>query len=309
MTHNGGNPKEMLPLPKLKENRKFIKRREKVEQKRREEEERELMALRVGKNRKTARKAMATTGAKKPKERRPKTVVANAPTGRETFAKHEAKNLVKKLKESKKKKGETGKPAVSVPEPRLSESPAMNDGGVEARGRALLTKIIQGDAALPQEVETPQPDGTTYEDEVLAKANEFFSNLHKRERALNTAAAKHLRRLREINRRGGDKDGFHYVLPRNTKELVREMLTKEGHPSADVDTSTLSSTFGSAGMAEEEDDKPVRRTRRRGGTYNDFYQFQVSKQWTRNAEKFLFRNRVDKSLFESKKRERSIKKL
>lgn len=314
-------------LPKVKENKKYIKRKEKRESKRKEEEEKEFNALHYGgrgKIKKAAKKVSAkkqkdqSKEVKKKKERRPRTVIANAPTGKETLLKVKAKALVKENK-TKKHKAPTIRD-VKVVKNHSDEKPLLvgKQEPAENSEKGLLRRIIEGDSGSSSAglFTSTEPDFATpvegnavlSEKDVLAEANKYFESLSKKERQLNRAAALHMKKLKEINRRGGDKDGFRYVLPKNTKELVRQMMLKEG-TGAVIDPSTLSSSFGALSSAEEESDKPMRKSRRHGGTYNDFYQFQVSKRWTRNAERFLFRGRVDKSLFESKKRQRSIKKL
>lgn len=153
------------------------------------------------------------------------------------------------------------------------------------------------------------------QDELLQQAHQYFKKINKQDKKLYKAAALRLKQLKEINRRGGDKDGFRYVVPRNVREMAEQMRTAYGGSVLDstgavVDTDTLPSTFDTVGAQESGlSDKPMRRMRRRRSTFSDFYQFQVSKQWTRNAENFLKRGRVNKSMFEAKKRQRSIRKL
>eukprot|EP00796_Vickermania_ingenoplastis_P005302 gene5302-3805_t len=323
-------------LPRVKENKKFIRRNEKREQKRIAEEEKEFAALH---GKRATKKALASSsskkikseGTKKKKERRPKTVVARAPTGKETFLKHQAKELVK-VKKSDARKGKKKPMEHAKKTENLSwrtanlQSTADHQEVIYADNpsnmeKHLLMKTIQGDDANANEdslfatalypdfpmTGDSKDEVTASEDEVLAKANTFFQNLNKKERELNRAAALHMKRLKEINRRGGDKDGFKYVLPNSTKDLVRQMMMKEDTSAPRIDPSLLSSSFGSSSVAEEEGDKPMRKSRRHGGTYSDFYQFQVSKRWTRNAEKFLFRDRVDKSILSYSSYSSSIK--
>lgn len=208
------------------------------------------------------------------------------------------------------------------------------------RDRALLAKAIRGDDLLGGEGPTTAVDGAAFvrqdptlypdlefldeyaekkhadvvsADQLLENAHHFFKDLGKREQALNRVAKEHIQHLRAVNRRGGDKDGFRYVVPKNVKSVVRNLLAsqkaREGveDPEALIDPRSLVSTFGGDGVAETSD-KPVRRSRRKHNrTYSDFYQFQVSKKWTRNAENFLKRSRPNKMLFEAKKHQRSIK--
>jgi hypothetical protein len=208
------------------------------------------------------------------------------------------------------------------------------------RDRALLAKAIRGDDLLGGDGAGAAGDAATLirhdpslypnidfldeyaetkhaevvsADQLLQNAHHFFKDLGKREQALNRVAKEHINHLRAVNRRGGDKDGFRYVVPKNVKHVVRELLlaqkAREGveDPEALIDPQSLVSTFGGDGVAETSD-RPVRRSRRkRNRTYSDFYQFQVSKKWTRNAENFLKRSRPNKMLFEAKKHQRSIK--
>ncbi|RNF03253.1 uncharacterized protein Tco025E_08220 [Trypanosoma conorhini] len=147
-------------------------------------------------------------------------------------------------------------------------------------------------------------------DTLLRNAHAYFKDLGKRESAMRRAAAKRLKELKNINRRGGDKDGFRYVVPRNVKEVVRQMTQNaEGAgESAAVDTAQLTSTFG-GDEAQDTLEPPMHRKRRKKSCYSDFYQFQVSKRWTRNAESFLNRGRAHKSMFEASRPQRSIKKF
>ncbi|ESL10000.1 hypothetical protein TRSC58_02272 [Trypanosoma rangeli SC58] len=146
-------------------------------------------------------------------------------------------------------------------------------------------------------------------DTLLSNAHAYFKDLGKRESAMRRAAAKRLKELKAINRRGGDRDGFRYVVPRNVKEVVRQMTQNaEGPDEAAVDTMHLTSTFG-GDEAQDTSEPPMHRKRRRKSCYSDFYQFQVSKRWTRNAESFLNRGRAHKSMFEASRPQRSIKKF
>lgn len=298
------DPKAVLKKlqPLIKGNKKFIRRVDKKESKRIAEEEKQFASLHRQKQ--TGSKKSKAAG---PKERRPKTVVANTPTGKETFTKAKARELVKAKKKIIKQ------PVSAVVKPKLeTEGPA----GQEDFHQLLLSNTIQGSDAvdpfaasssMTSDFFTPTIQDQS-EEEVLRKADNYFKDLNRKERLLNRAATLHMKRLKAINRKGGDKDGFRYVLPKNTKQLIHSMKSGEQETSVDPEV-PLSSTFGSDTAKDEESDKPLRKSRRHGGTYSDFYQFQVSQRWTRNAERFLFRDRVDKSVFESKKRQRNIKNL
>ncbi|EPY25155.1 hypothetical protein STCU_06815 [Strigomonas culicis] len=146
------------------------------------------------------------------------------------------------------------------------------------------------------------------EDAMLQQANQYFKEVNKREREMNHAAVEYIKKLKAINRRGGDKDGFRYVLPTSVKQVVRDMMAKQGNHNEYVDPEMLISNFGGDDV-KDGSDRPIRKKRRGPRRHNDFYQFQVSKQWTKNAENFLRKGRANKSMFEAKKRQRSIKKL
>ncbi|EKF31639.1 hypothetical protein MOQ_004522 [Trypanosoma cruzi marinkellei] len=146
-------------------------------------------------------------------------------------------------------------------------------------------------------------------DTLLSNAHAYFKDLGRKESAMRRAAARRLKELKNINRRGGDKDGFRYVVPRNVKEVVRQMMQNaEGADASGVDKTQLTSTFG-GDEAQDTFERPMHRKRRKNSCYSDFYQFQVSKRWTRNAETFLNRGRAYKSMVEASRPQRSIKKF
>lgn len=320
-------------LPQIKVNKKLLKRKEKREKKISEEEKTEFLRIHGKKSLKScskkSKKAPPVAGTKQ-KERRSKIIVANAETGRETFVKHKAKLLVRAKKANQKKLKKASKKGSSIVSKKIKQDQqgnsafnfdisSQNDGDDD---KDLLLRTIQGSSngkdnpfgsdCIDSNFEMGNLDSRIIvsEDEVLEKANEYFKKLKKNEREINRAAALHLKKMREINRQGGDKEGFRYVLPKNTKELVRQTMEKKGMGSAILNNSSSApSLFDSLNYVEDENDKPQRKKKKREGTCSDFYQSQVSKKWTRNAERFLFRDRVDKSLFESKKHQRSIKNL
>lgn len=317
-------------LPKIKANKKLIKWKEKRARKYSEEEEKEFSRIHGRNILKDAKKDSKKTQAKaeKKKERRPKTIIANSATGKETLSKHKARELVKekrakerKLKKQQRRSASKVSRRVKQEEPTKDLSFSAPEKDALEDDKDLLLKTIRGDSSEEKDlflsesiypdfdVEHAKPSNFVSEEEVLEKANQYFASLRKKEREINRAAAIHLKKMKEVNRQGGDKDGFRYVLPKNTKVLVRQMMEREGMGTVSLTPSASPSLFNSLNNADDVNDKPQRRTKKRGGTYSDFYQFQVSKRWTRNAERFLFRDRVDKSLFESKKRQRSIKNL
>lgn len=319
-------------LPQIKSNKKVLKRKEKRAKKISEEEKTDFLRIHGKKSLKLSSKESKKapgTGTKQ-KERRPKLIVANAETGRETFAKHKAKLLVKEKANQKKLKKKATKKSASTLSKKIKQKQqgdsafdvdvsGENDGDSD---KNLLLRTIQGSSSEKDnpfasdfidsnfEVENLDSIKIVSEDEVLEKANEYYKKFKKDEREANRVAALHLKKMREVNRQGGDKEGFRYVLPKNVKELVRQTLEKNGMGSVLLkNSSSPPSLFDSLNYADDENDKPKRKKKKREGTSSDFYQSQVSKKWTRNAERFLFRDRIDKSLFESKKHQRSIKNL
>ncbi|CCW62092.1 unnamed protein product [Phytomonas sp. EM1] len=156
------------------------------------------------------------------------------------------------------------------------------------------------------------------ENSLLDNAHRYFKELNAKEHHIKQSAAAYLKRMRKINRRGGDKDGFRYVLPSSVKQVARQMMLtnsvaasggkNSAIPLAMVGTTALNSTFDGDGVRAAEA-KPMRSRRLRMSTFSDFYKFQVSKRWTQNAESFLNRGRAHKALFNAKKRQRSIRKL
>ncbi|KAL7702244.1 Ribosomal RNA-processing protein 7 (RRP7) C-terminal domain containing protein [Lotmaria passim] len=286
--------------------------------------------------------ANAETGKETLKKKKARELVATIEKKKKSTAasKVSKKQPQQELKTTEKKMKATrsgaavSSAAAATPSPPLPLTPTERD-------RALLARAIRGDdlaggegasadagdgAAFIRQDPSLYPDlefldeyaekkhaEVVSADQLLENAHHFFKDLGKREQALNRVAKEHINHLRAVNRRGGDKDGFRYVVPKNVKSVVRELLAaqkaRDGVEDAEalIDPQSLVSTFGGDGVAETSD-KPVRRSRRkRNRTYSDFYQFQVSKKWTRNAENFLRRSRPNKMLFEAKKHQRSIK--
>lgn len=245
----------------------------------------------------------------------------------------------------KTKSGDAAVAAAAVPPPPQLTTAAPHDdpplplASAEEAERALIARAIMGssgsasvagadsdmqliredpllhsDLAFVEDYTSKKQADVVSADQLLHTAHVYFKELGKREQSLNKVAREHMRRMREVNRRGGDKDGFRYVLPKNVKVMVRQLLaeqkSREGVSDGEafVDPDELVSTFGGDGL-KETSDIPVRRRRRQNRTSSDFYQFQVSKRWTRNAENFLRRSRPTKALFEAKKHQRSIKKF
>ncbi|AIO01858.1 hypothetical protein LPMP_342320 [Leishmania panamensis] len=277
------------------------------------------------------RKKKKTSSKKEPKSASKSTRASVAPAAVVASESSEAEQ--RRTRVTKDELPATAALAVLSVEPK----PAMTQA---ERDRELLARAIRGDDLFDSDAAAGVADGAAFvrqdpslypdhaflddyaekkhaeavsADELLKNAHNFFKNLGNRERALNKVAKEHIKHLRAVNRRGGDKQGFRYVVPKSVKQVVRELLSAqkardgEEDPEAVIDPGQLVSTFGGDGVAETSD-KPVRRSRRRRSrTYSDFYQFQVSRRWTRNAENFLKRSRPNKALFEAKKHQRSIK--
>nr|CAJ2480772.1 unnamed protein product [Leishmania braziliensis] len=277
------------------------------------------------------RKKKKTSAKKEPKSASKSTLASVAPAAVVSSESSEAEQ--RRTRVTKDELPATAALAVLSVEPK----PAMTQA---ERDRELLARAIRGDDLFDSDAAAGVADGAAFvrqdpslypdhaflddyaekkhteavsADELLKNAHNFFKNLGNRERALNKVAKEHIKHLRAVNRRGGDKQGFRYVVPKSVKQVVRELLSAqkardgEEDPEAVIDPGQLVSTFGGDGVAETSD-KPVRRNRRRRSrTYSDFYQFQVSRRWTRNAENFLKRSRPNKALFEAKKHQRSIK--
>jgi len=147
------------------------------------------------------------------------------------------------------------------------------------------------------------------EDELLQKAHEYFSQLNRDENRRNALAMKRLKEMKRVNRAGGDKDGFKYVVPKNVSTVVRQIMAAEGVEGAAIEPESLESHFGGTGVKESES-KPMRRKKVRNHAFDDFYQFQVAKKWTKNAESFLARGRASKNMFVAKQKQlRTIKNM
>jgi hypothetical protein len=85
-------------------------------------------------------------------------------------------------------------------------------------------------------------------------------------------------------------------------------MLAEGVEGAEVFGEQLQSTFGGDGVSDTMS-KPMRSKRKRNHAFDDFYQFQVARKWTRNAENFLSRGKASKTLFQEQQKKRNIKRL
>ncbi|EAN77231.1 uncharacterized protein TEOVI_000340100 [Trypanosoma equiperdum] len=328
----GASPIQLLQP--LEPNKKYIKRMKTLAKKREaaaEEERRHNKRLRMNdKKRKQASERAHGKGGKK---------AILTEKGRKPVKGSTKKSERKPVKE---KAGQKKDKKVAVALPNKKKVERLRDISVpfelpppsqEEIDKQLLQRVIGGEDGKRDSTSADAPGGGGFNsphlpflddyaqqkrseiveaDGLLQKAHSYFKDLSKRECQLRRAAAKRLRELKEINKRGGDKDGFRYVVPRNVSEVVRQMTQ-----GADVDPTQLVSTFGAEDdklRSQEEhlheaSDRPMHRRKRKNPCYSDFYQFQVSKRWTRNAERFLEKGRAHKSMFEASKQRRSLKKF
>lgn len=170
--------------------------------------------------------------------------------------------------------------------------------GLSLPSNELVSKVAEAKAAR-----------TMNEDQLLQRAHNYFNKLNADDQRRNRQAFQRLREMKRINRQGGDKDGFKFVIPKSVTTIVRQIAAAEGVEGADVDPETLSSNFIGDGVAETSA-KPMRSYKARKQCFDDFYQFQVAKKWTKNAESFLARGRMTKKMFTTKQgQNRSIRKM
>ncbi|KAH9601557.1 Ribosomal RNA-processing protein 7 [Trypanosoma melophagium] len=322
-------------LPKLTENKKYIKKIKFIAKKK--EAAAAAERGRSSLNRKQSKKRVKRSGKGAKKEK--KNIESNAKKSSLATVKGKKKtglvtSGVKKVsKKNKKATSEKEAPSDNTPQPENPEATKKNMSQAEI-DKTLIERAIRGEeeiyntsaaasavaagvefgellqhSCLPflEDYVAQKRSELVSADTLLQGAHEYFKDLGKRESAMRRAAAKRLRELKEINRRGGDKDGFRYVVPRNVKEVVRQM-SQQQQAVEDVDTSNLTSTFREDHIQEAEE-KPMHRRRRKNSCYSDFYQFQVSKRWTRNAENFLNKGRAHKSMFGAARQQRSLKKF
>jgi hypothetical protein len=139
-------------------------------------------------------------------------------------------------------------------------------------------------------------------DALLSSANDYFNEINREEKQLNNDAMRRLKEMKRANKKGGDKDGFKFVVPKTVARMAKAMKRDKNHG---VEAESLQNAFGGDGV-EETEKLPGKRKKRAGDTRSDFYQFQVWKQWTKNAEKFLSKGRSDRGMF-AKKQGRSFK--
>jgi hypothetical protein len=235
-----------------------------------------------------------------------------------------AKKLLKKTKRRTSTKIVIDDSAAAFLNPITAYLPTEEEQDQYIASRAIRGGQHEGSAALLQDpladtgllgidfmkaYTEERGDEVKSEEALLQQAHQYFSQLNRDEQRRNNAAMKRLKEMKKINRAGGDKDGFRYVVPKNVSTIVRQLMVSDGVEGAQVDPETLGSTFGGDGVKETEA-KPMRSRKARNQSFDDFYQFQVAKKWARNAESFLARGRANKNMFAAKqKQQRSIKKM
>ena len=224
----------------------------------------------------------------------------------------------KKVTEKKKK----SKAGVEAPRKKRTQEPSSDDEEynfnlaaptVEEEMKFVAERAIVGDSALPDPLEglslpsnefvalvtQAKADKSLTDTDLLQRAHNYFTKLNSDDQRRNRQAFQRLREMKRINKQGGDKDGFKFVIPKSVTTIVRQIAAAEGVEGADVDPESLSSQFIGDGVAETSA-KPMRSYKPRKQCFDDFYQFQVAKKWTKNAESFLARGRMTKKMFTAK---------
>lgn len=141
---------------------------------------------------------------------------------------------------------------------------------------------------------------------LLQEANTYFAQYNRDEKQRNRQAWSRIQQMKKANEKGGDKDGFRYVIPKNAQKLASQLMaTATGAPS---DAAELSSHFMGDGV-EDTATMPIRRKKVRKHTMDDFYQFQVHRNWARRAEGFLMRGRMARQMLQERNKKRTTKKL
>lgn len=141
------------------------------------------------------------------------------------------------------------------------------------------------------------------QDKLLTEAHKLFAELSETERKRNAFARKKIAEMKAINKRGGDKDGFKYVLPTSIKSYARQ-LAGDGHDIPE----DLASHFLGDGIQDTM--KAPSRKKDKKRYHDDFYSFQIAKKWTKNAENFLNKAKKTKNMFISRQQKlRTTKKM
>jgi hypothetical protein len=169
-----------------------------------------------------------------------------------------------------------------------------------SRVRAAVRAAVQGNAEPTDDfIAGPAPDGYVEPASLLQEADEFFAETRVTERSRYRQARRRIAEMRSVNLQGGDSQGFKYVIPKSVKAMAAQL-----NPAASMDGSQLRNGFADQAAAElpadSHDDRPQHRKKRRGHYHDNFYQAQVWKKWTENAERFLSRGRASEKLFAAK---------
>ena len=195
--------------------------------------------------------------------------------------------------------------ATKIAAPRVQTTKQVALAAIRRGGRSDAPPPAQPEA--PPVLDTiaaaaPVPEELSYAttESLLADAHAFFSDRGASDRALHNEAMKRLKHMKDVNRRGGDRDGFRFVVPKSVKAMAKHMRGNTG-----VDNAKLQSTFGGDGV-DDSAAKPMKRNKRRKKQFDDFYEFQTVDKWTANAERFLARGRAGKKIFANKRSTKSL---
>lgn len=166
----------------------------------------------------------------------------------------------------------------------------------------VATSMENSQHGLTDELTAELPPEFQYapSSQLLKKADEFFTERGQAEKALHDEAMRRLKHMKQVNKKGGDKEGFRFVVPKNVKSMVQHM---QGNVAARRTAIEAENEFGGDGM-DETMSKPMRKKKRKKHTVDDFYQFQTVQKWTRNAERFLARGKAGKKIFANRSSKR-----
>ncbi len=179
----------------------------------------------------------------------------------------------------------------------------LNKKSKTSKLSAVVTAALTG---AQQSEPSTQPEGnecsTEYRDPktLLNEANRYFSDLKRKEKAITAEAHRRLQEMKNVNAKGGDSQGFKYVLPKNVKSLARRLQADTLGVADRLKHSYEGDEVTLVNEDEDIDSKPAHRKKRKPFERSDFYQFQVWQKWTHNAEKFLSRGRNGKRALATK---------
>lgn len=172
-----------------------------------------------------------------------------------------------------------------------------------AAGKKKRAREEEEDVGLLRSLAMEKGQEYVAQDTLLADAHRLFADLSETERRRNAFARRKIAEMKAINKSGGDKDGFRYVLPTSVKSYARQ-LAGEG---LDI-PENLDSHFLGDGIQDTM--KAPSRKKEKKKYHDDFYSFQIAKKWTRNAENFLSKAQRTKNLFINRQqRMRTTKKM